>query len=115
MGISSIIEEDEEDALQYLDRLEVEEFEDIKSGYKIQFHFSSNPYFSTRHFAKNSSWEAAGTPPPLVRISYGRRDTTSLRKPLREQPWPKEAEKDSWRTEHSSPGSVITWTPSRMM
>merc|ERR1719277_306789 len=46
--ISSIIEEDEEDALQYLDRLEVEEFEDIKSGYRIKLHFdaASNPYFA---------------------------------------------------------------------
>merc|ERR1712130_77094 len=83
------IEEDEEDALQYLDRLEVEEFEDIKSGYKIQFHFSSNPYFSNSSLCKE--------------FQLGRSDTTSLRKPLREQPWPKEAEKDSWRTEHSSP------------
>lgn len=45
--ISQIIEEDEEDALQYLIRLEVEEFEDIKSGYRIKLHFDSktNPYF----------------------------------------------------------------------
>ena len=26
-------------------KLEVEEFEDIKSGYKIRFHFDENPYF----------------------------------------------------------------------
>ncbi|GCC17107.1 hypothetical protein chiPu_0021490 [Chiloscyllium punctatum] len=26
-------------------RLEVEEFEDIKSGYRIKFHFGENPYF----------------------------------------------------------------------
>jgi template-activating factor I len=26
-------------------QVEVEEFEDIKSGYRIKFHFSSNPYF----------------------------------------------------------------------
>lgn len=26
-------------------KLEVEEFEDIKSGYKIRFHFEENPYF----------------------------------------------------------------------
>ena len=46
--LSTIIEEEEEDALQYLDRLDVEEFEDIKSGYKIQFTFSENPYFSSK-------------------------------------------------------------------
>lgn len=26
--------------------MEVEEFEDIKSGYRVKFHFSPNPYFS---------------------------------------------------------------------
>jgi hypothetical protein len=36
--ISAILEEDEEDCLHYLSKLEVEEFEDIKSGYR-QVHF----------------------------------------------------------------------------
>merc|ERR1719499_1121219 len=43
--LSSIIEEDEEDCLQYLNKLEVEEFEDIKSGYRIKLYFDKNPYF----------------------------------------------------------------------
>merc|ERR1719195_2022541 len=60
--ISSIIEEDEEDALQYLDRLEVEEFEDIKSGYKIQFHFSTNPYFSNSSLCKEFQLGSSGDP-----------------------------------------------------
>merc|ERR1719251_408588 len=60
--ISSIIEEDEEDALQYLSKLEVEEFEDIKSGYKIQFHFSSNPYFSNSSLCKEFQLGSSGDP-----------------------------------------------------
>merc|ERR1719392_26021 len=60
--ISSIIEEDEEDALQYLDRLEVEEFEDIKSGYKIKFHFSTNPYFSNESLCKEFQLGTSGDP-----------------------------------------------------
>merc|ERR1719268_309783 len=60
--ISSIIEEDEEDALQYLNRLEVEEFEDIKSGYKIQFHFSTNPYFSNTSLCKEFQLGSSGDP-----------------------------------------------------
>merc|ERR1711892_1420523 len=60
--ISSIIEEDEEDALQYLDRLEVEEFEDIKSGYKIIFHFSENPYFSNPSLCKEFQLGSSGDP-----------------------------------------------------
>ena len=35
--ISSIITEDDEQVLQHLTKLEVQEFEDIKSGYKISF------------------------------------------------------------------------------
>merc|ERR1719277_269841 len=67
--ISSIIEEDEEDALQYLSKLEVEEFEDIKSGYKIKFHFSTNPYFSndvlTKEFHLGSSGDPASQSTPI--------------------------------------------------
>merc|ERR1719187_1121496 len=60
--ISSIIEEDEEDALQYLTKLEVEEFEDIKSGYKIIFHFSENPYFSNSSLCKEFQLGSTGDP-----------------------------------------------------
>lgn len=55
------MEEDEEDALRYLNKLEVEEFEDIKSGYRINFHFDKNPYFEndvlTKEFHLGSSGE----------------------------------------------------------
>jgi len=40
------LDESEEDCLTHLKKLEVEEFEDIKSGYKINFHFEENPFFS---------------------------------------------------------------------
>jgi len=60
--LSTIIEEEEEDALQYLDRLDVEEFEDIKSGYKIQFTFSENPYFSSKVLCKEFQLGSSGDP-----------------------------------------------------
>lgn len=44
--ISALLDEEDEEALHYLSSVEVEEFEDIKSGYRIKFHFSDNPYFS---------------------------------------------------------------------
>ena len=60
--IAEILEEDEEDALRYLNKLEVEEFEDIKSGYRINFHFDENPYFEnnvlTKEFHLGSSGES---------------------------------------------------------
>jgi len=43
--ISALLDEEDEEALHYLQSVEVEEFEDIKSGYRIRFHFSDNPYF----------------------------------------------------------------------
>lgn len=39
------MEEDEEECLHALSKLEVEEFEDIKSGYRINFYFDENPFF----------------------------------------------------------------------
>lgn len=44
-------------------KLEVEEFEDIKSGYRIHFYFDENPYFDnktlTKEFCLGSSGEIA--------------------------------------------------------
>ena len=35
--VSALLSEEDEEALQYLKKVEVQEFEDIKSGYKINF------------------------------------------------------------------------------
>ena len=35
--MSALLNEEDEEALQYLSKVEVQEFEDIKSGYKINF------------------------------------------------------------------------------
>ncbi len=37
--LSTLLDEDDEDALQHLTRVEVQEFEDIKSGFNINFYF----------------------------------------------------------------------------
>lgn len=60
--MSAIIEEDEEDCLQYLNKLEVEEFEDIKSGYRIRLHFDTNPYFDNDVLTKEFHLGANGDP-----------------------------------------------------
>ena len=52
--ISAIIEEEEEDCLQYLNKLEVEEYEDIKSGYRIKLYFDDNPYFDNDVLTKGN-------------------------------------------------------------
>jgi len=60
--ISALIEEEEEDCLQYLTKLEVEEFEDIKSGYKINLLFDQNPYFEDDVLTKEFHMESTGDP-----------------------------------------------------
>eukprot|EP00095_Tigriopus_kingsejongensis_P004456 maker-scaffold168_size293125-snap-gene-0.27 protein:Tk04456 transcript:maker-scaffold168_size293125-snap-gene-0.27-mRNA-1 annotation:"protein set" len=60
--VSSIIEEDEEEALQYLAKLEVEEYEDIKSGYRIKLHFAPNPFFDNEVITKEFQLGSSGDP-----------------------------------------------------
>jgi len=60
--ISTLLEEVEEEALHYLTSVEVEEFEDIKSGYKIHFHFGNNPYFLNKTLTKEFRLANTGDP-----------------------------------------------------
>jgi template-activating factor I len=50
--ISLLIDEEEEDCLHFLSKMEVEEFEDIKSGYRIKFFFAANPFFENDALVK---------------------------------------------------------------
>lgn len=60
--ISAILDQEEEECLHYLKRVEVEEFEDIKSGYRIKFHFKSNPYFTDAVLCKEFHLAPTGDP-----------------------------------------------------
>lgn len=60
--ISGILEEEEEECLQYLTKVSVEEFEDIKSGYTIRFFFSPNPYFTNEELVKEFHLGTSGDP-----------------------------------------------------
>lgn len=44
--ISSILQDQEEEVLHFMTRLSVEDFDDVKTGYRISFHFKENPYFT---------------------------------------------------------------------
>jgi len=51
--VSLLIDEEEEDCLHFLVKMEVEEFDDIKSGYRIKFHFDpQNPFFTNELLMK---------------------------------------------------------------
>jgi len=60
--ISAILEEEEEECLHYMSKLEVEEFEDIKSGYRIKFFFDTNPYFEDDVLTKEFHLGSTGDP-----------------------------------------------------
>lgn len=59
--ISAILDEEEEECLHYLTKVEVEEFEDIKSGFRLRFHFDENPFFTNAELCKEFN---LGTPEP---------------------------------------------------
>ncbi|KAK0426361.1 hypothetical protein QR680_009668 [Steinernema hermaphroditum] len=50
--LSTIITEDDEDCLHYMTKLEIEEYDDTKSGYKLTFHFAENPYIENEVISK---------------------------------------------------------------
>ncbi|XP_078064311.1 protein SET-like [Mustelus asterias] len=60
--LSALIDENDEEAFNYMMRLEVEEFEDIKSGYRIKFNFSENPYFENSLIIKEFHLGTGGKP-----------------------------------------------------
>jgi len=82
--ISAILDEDEEECLHFLSKLEVEEFEDIKSGYRIKFYFDENPYFENDLLEKEFHLGAGGDPASKS-TSIKWRDGSDLSKRLQEQ------------------------------
>jgi len=60
--ISAILDEEEEECLHYLTKLEVEEFDDIKSGYRIKFSFDENPFFENETLVKEFHLSSSGDP-----------------------------------------------------
>ncbi|KAK4871521.1 hypothetical protein RN001_015645 [Aquatica leii] len=63
--LNSLLEEGEEDCFQHLTKLDVEEFEDIKSGYRLHFHFEDNPYFDNTVLTKEFQLGNLGAPTSL--------------------------------------------------
>lgn len=60
--VSALLGEDDEEAFHYLSKVEVTEFEDIKSGYRIDFYFDENPYFENKTLSKEFNVNETGDP-----------------------------------------------------
>lgn len=56
--LSSIVDEKEEEALQFLNKMEIVDFENIMSGYEIQFHFDENPFFENTMIKKEFNFDS---------------------------------------------------------
>lgn len=54
---------EDEDCLHYMVNLDVEEFEDIKSGYKLKLHFVDNPYITNQVITKEFQVLSTATSP----------------------------------------------------
>ncbi|XP_048475796.1 protein SET-like [Rhincodon typus] len=104
--LSALIDENDEEAFNYMTRLEVEEFEDIKSGYRIKFHFGENPYFENNLIIKEFHLGTGGKPVSQstpIKWKKGM-DLTALSKGLDEK-GRKRGHRSffSWFTEHRNP------------
>ncbi|XP_044856563.1 putative testis-specific Y-encoded-like protein 3 isoform X1 [Mauremys mutica] len=58
--LSAMISDRDEDALSYMTNLQVEEFTHAKSGCKIKFYFSGNPYFQNEVIVKEFQPASSG-------------------------------------------------------
>merc|ERR1712050_626378 len=50
--LSPMLSSEEEAIMTHLEELEVNDNDDIKSGYEIKFHFAKNPYFTNKTLTK---------------------------------------------------------------
>ncbi|XP_055906186.1 protein SET [Eupeodes corollae] len=112
--VSGILDEEEEDCLHSLTKLEVEEFEDIKSGYRINFHFDENPYFEnkvlTKEFHLGSGAAENSDHPSSTSTSIQWKEGKNLLKQLLSKPFNNKKKRNSeyktffdWFTDNSDP------------
>lgn len=101
--VSALLGEDDEEALHYLSRVEVTEFEDIKSGYRIDFFFDENPYFENKTLSKEFNVNESGDPVSKsteIKWKAGK----DLTKRTAQSP-----NKAGKKRQHEEPESFFTW------
>uniref|UniRef100_A0A2K5LJ48 SET nuclear proto-oncogene n=1 Tax=Cercocebus atys TaxID=9531 RepID=A0A2K5LJ48_CERAT len=101
--VSALFGEEDEEALHYLTRVEVTEFEDIKSGYRINFYFDENPYFENKVLSKEFHLSESGGPSSKsteIKWKSGKDLTKSSSQTQN---------KASRKRQHEEPESFFTW------
>ncbi|XP_008575992.1 PREDICTED: protein SET-like [Galeopterus variegatus] len=101
--VSALLGEEDEEVLHYLTRVEVTEYEDIKSGYRIDFYFDENPYFENKVLSKEFHLNESGDP-----SSKSTEIQWKSGKDLMQHSSPTQ-DKASRKRRHEEPESFSTW------
>ncbi|XP_037341118.2 protein SET isoform X1 [Pungitius pungitius] len=101
--VSALLGEEDEEALHYLSRVEVTEFEDIKSGYRIDFYFDENPYFENKALSKEFNVNESGDP-----VSKSSEIKWKAGKDLTKRTG-QTSNKAGKKRQHEEPESFFTW------
>ncbi|KAK2094686.1 hypothetical protein P7K49_028424 [Saguinus oedipus] len=101
--VSALLGEEDEEALHFLTRVEVTEFEDNKSGYRIDFYFDENPYFENKVLSKEFHLNESGDPSSKsTKIKWkSGKDLTKRSSQMQN--------KASRKRQHEEPESFFTW------
>uniref|UniRef100_G1Q2Y1 SET nuclear proto-oncogene n=1 Tax=Myotis lucifugus TaxID=59463 RepID=G1Q2Y1_MYOLU len=102
--VSALLGEEDEEALHYLTRVEVTEFEDIKSGYRIDFYFDENPYFENKVCSKEFHLSESGDPPSKFTEIKWKSGKDLMKHSSQTQ------NKASRKRQHEEPEIFFTWT-----
>ncbi|XP_054980412.1 protein SET-like [Sorex araneus] len=101
--VSALLGEEDEEALHYLTRVEVTEFEDIKSGYRIYFYFDENPYFENKVLSKEFHLNESGDPSSKATEIKWKSGKDLTKRSSQTQ------NKASRKRQHEEPESFFTW------
>ncbi|XP_023086775.2 protein SETSIP [Piliocolobus tephrosceles] len=101
--MSALLREEDEKALHYLTKVEVTEFEDIKSGYRIDFYFDENSYFENKVFSKEFHLNESGDPSPKSTEIKWKSGKDLAKRSSQTQ------NKASRKRQHEEPESCFTW------
>ncbi|GAB1286173.1 Protein SET [Apodemus speciosus] len=101
--VSALLGEEDEEALHYLTRVEVTEFEDIKSGYRIDFYFDENPYFENKVLSKEFHLNESGDPSSKSTEIKWKSGKDLTKRSSQTQ------NKASRKRQHEEPESFFTW------
>jgi len=58
--LADLLDEEDQNAFKHLKELNVEDFDDVKSGFKISLTFDSNPYFKNKTLSKTFQYDEEG-------------------------------------------------------